>query len=1105
MALHHCRIWTLLGLIGLAASCKTDSRRFKLLPPSESGINFKNELRPTEELNILTYLYYYNGAGVAVADFNNDGLNDIYLTSNQGADKFYLNRGGLKFEDVTSQAGIENFDGWTTGVSHVDINNDGLLDIYVCKVGKYKSIEGSNILFINQGVDQNNVPTFKENSADYGLDVVAFSTQAAFFDYDLDGDSDMYLLAHSVHPNRSYGKGESRKMIDSLAGDRLFENVDGKFKDVSGPAGIFQGRIGYGLGLAIGDVNGDGYPDIYVSNDFFEHDYLYQNNGDKTFTELNSNDPKILGHSSHYSMGNCIADMNNDGMADIMSLDMLPEDIQTLKTSGVEDGFPVYNRFLANGYSPQFMQNTLHINNGFGSYSEVGFQSGIAATEWSWGVLAADYDMDGFKDLYITNGIFGATNDMDYINYISQDKIQKSLDKNATGRALDIARNIPEKKVKNYAFRNNGNISFTNLSSEWFESRPSLSNGSAYGDLDNDGDLDLVVNNINEEAFIFINRSNDDQARNFLTARFKGLKGNTNGIGAKLEIFANDLYVYEENFPVRSYLSAVPNEMVIGLGSHNYIDSIRITWPNSKREVLFGVDANQVVYFDQERAIKIHPGPPKAHLQPDYLSNADYVLDFVHHEETTLDFERDPLIPFALSNEGPRIDVADVNGDAFEDLFIGGGKMQASKLFLQAKGGYFVSVQEDLFSKDARSEDIDHIFFDADNDLDMDLLVVSGGNEFTGGPPLKPRLYINDSEKFTHNETAFGNIEINASVVRVVDIDCDGDNDIILCSNALPGRFGENAKNYLFENDGAGRFEDVTFRLSKDFQNGGLITDLKIADLDGNGYEDLVTVGLWMPITIYMNSGKSLTTKILPGTEGWWKSVALADFDKDGDVDFVAGNWGLNTRLAASAEAPVKLYRADFDNNGSAETLITYFYQGREILLSSMDELAKQMPFIRKKFTTYLDFAKADIADIFSDDKIKGALKKEAKLLATCYFENDGINGFERRNLPFMAQQSSVNAIAVDDFDNDGFLDLLMVGNNYEISTQLGRLDASHGVLLLNDQSGFFKERRIQNFNVAGAARDIKKISINGADYYVVSLNNDRPLFLKKNAGKDDK
>ncbi|MBX2969258.1 MAG: VCBS repeat-containing protein [Cyclobacteriaceae bacterium] len=1080
--------------VAVLISCDNEKKKFRLLEPRQSGIHFMNELVPTEELNILSYLYYYNGSGVVIADFNNDNLNDIYLSSNQGADKLYLNKGNLMFEDITEVSGIHNSTGWTTGVTHVDINNDGLLDIYICKVGKHKSLTGKNLLFVNQGLSKNGVPVFREEGALYRLNISTLSTQATFFDYDLDGDLDMFLLTHSTHPNRSYGRGDNRLVKDSITGDRLFENIDGKFHDVTEAAGIYQSKIGYGLGVAIGDVDKDGFPDIYIGNDFFENDYFYRNNGDKTFTELISKDPTIFGHTSHYSMGNCMSDINNDGRIDILSLDMLPEDLITLKSSGVEDGFSIYNQYLKDGYSPQYMQNTLHLNRGDNMYSEVGFQSGIAATEWSWGVLVADFDMDGWKDLYITNGIMGATNDMDYINFISQDHIQRKIGQSAA--YLDFARDIPQKKTQNYAFKNNKNASFTNVTNKWFDLTTSFSNGSAYGDLDNDGDLDLVVNNVNQPAFIYANLMNDLKQSNFITIRLKGSEKNKFGIGTKIELFSGDLYIYEENYPVKSYLSSVPNEVVIGLGSRRIVDSLRITWPDFFVETLYDVGVSKAIEIQYKDSALVRKHDRS--MKPTHLCNASVLVDFIHQEEATLDFDRDPLIPFALSNEGPSISIADVNGDSLDDLFIGGAKMQPSALYLQDKEGYFLKHQPELFDEHAKSEDVSHIFLDADNDGDIDLVVVSGGNEFLTGEPLNPRLYLNESGRFRYEPDAFRGVFVNASVVKAIDIDNDGDEDVLICSNGLPGKFGETSRNFLFINNGSGVFTDATESFGTDFMYAGLINDLAIGDFDHNGFDDFVAVGDWMPLTLFLNTGKTIKSIKLPDSDGWWNAVTAADFDQDGDIDIVAGNWGHNTRLAASKSEPIELYRSDFDDNGTIETLITYYYKRQQTLLSSKDELHRQMPFIKKKYLLYSEFARAKIDDVFPTDKLESAIRKEVKMLSTAYFENLGDNTFKSHILPEAAQQSSVNGIFADDFNEDGYLDLLLVGNNYEISTQLGRLDASHGVLLLNDRNGFFEQYSNQNFNIAGPARKIGRINRHGDVYYIVTMNNGMPIFLKK-------
>ena len=1089
------RVPLFLLLIGFA-SCKKQEKTFRLLSADESGISFSNQLTPTSELNILTYLYYYNGGGVMIADVNNDGLNDIYFTSNQGSDKLFLNKGDLKFEDVTATAKITNDSGWTTGVTHVDINNDGLLDIYICKVGGYRTLDGVNLLFINEGISANGVPTFREDAAAYGLDLSTFSTQAAFFDYDLDGDLDMFLLTHSVHPNRSYGRGENRLVRDAAIGDHLLENRDGKFVDVTVESGIFQNRIGYGLGLAVGDLNLDGYPDIYIGNDFFENDYCYKNNGDKTFTDLITTDARIFGHTSHYSMGNSIADINNDGRYDILSVDMLPEDLPTLKSSGVEDAYPIYDQFLKNGYAPQFMQNTLHLNKADDVFTEVAFQAGIAATEWSWGVLACDMDMDGLKDLYITNGILGATNDMDYINFISQSHIQRQIESPTKDVLSDFVKHMPQKKVANYVYKNNGDVTFTNLTNEWFDNLPSFSNGSAYADLDNDGDLDLVVNNINDGAFVFQNRINDDGKLNFVSISFNGPSKNKFGIGATVAVYAGGLTIREQHFPVKSYLSSVANELVIGIGAQNTIDSIKITWPDRAVETLYKPSINTRVSVAYKNAAE-NLDTLNAQANRRYISVISSRLSFKHNESSSLDFDRNSLVPFALSNEGPGLAVADVNGDSLEDIFIGGAKMQPGALFIQQRDGKFLSDQNELFQVDEKSEDISQVFFDVDGDHDMDLVVVSGGNEFTGGEQLRPRLYINEDGTFRRDAEAFKDIAINASVVRTLDIDGDGDHDLAIGSNATPGKFGQASRNYLFKNSGRGVFVDVSEEFSTEFMNAGLINDIAIVDMNRDNLPDLVAVGDWMPVTIFVNTGKSFSVNRIEDSAGWWNCLQVEDFDQDGDNDIVAGNWGLNTRLRATSKEPVDMYIDDFDDNGTEETIITYFYNGRRTLLASKDELGKQLPSIKKRYLSYRDFANADLDEIFHADKLQSASKKSATMLASVYFKNNG-DDFTAHVLPAATQHSSVNAMISEDFNLDGFKDLLLVGNDYEISTQLGRLDASHGVLLLNDRSGFFKEHIPQDFNIAGPAREIQKVIVNGVTEFVVSINNGQPIFLKK-------
>ncbi|WP_435623628.1 VCBS repeat-containing protein [Flagellimonas sp.] len=1093
------RIWGILCLFGvLLFACTQKQQEEKLFVKriaSETGISFKNQLTDTPELNILTYLYYYNGAGVATGDFNNDGLPDLYFTSNQNSDKLYLNEGDFKFKDITQAAQIDNSKGWTTGVTHVDINNDGWLDIYVCKVGNYQNLKGKNLLYVNQGADENGIPSFKEEADTYNLDFSGFSTQAAFFDYDLDGDLDMYLLNHSVKPNRTYGKGSKRKQIDSLSGDILYRNDVGKFVDVSAEAGIFQGSIGYGLGIGISDVNNDGYPDVYVGNDFFENDYFYLNQVNGTFKEMISADEKILGHTSHFSMGNVISDINNDGWSDIISLDMLPENLETYKTSGLEYAFPTYDQYLKNGFAPQYMQNTLHLNRNGKAFSEIAHMSGVAATEWSWGVLAADFNNNGHKDLYISNGIKGATNDMDFISFIANEKIQKVIDAGMTQKEMAFINELPEKKVPNYFFENKGDLTFSNVTNSWYQTENSFSHGCVYVDLDLDGDLDIVVNNVDEEALILENTQNGENKS--LIIAFEGSSANPLGIGAKVMTYVNGTLQTQENFPAKGYLSAVSNRLHFGLGKDSIVDSLVVSWPLGKTETLRRVPYGLVsLKYENSR----DSSGEKMHLPRTIFRAKDSIIPFVHNEKTSVEFNVDPLIPFANTNNGPNISIADVNGDGLDDIFISGAKAQSSVLYLQTASGKFDILDDTLFSKDAFNEDVTHAFFDANGDGAQDLIVASGGNEFKSSDRIRPRLYLNQNGGFVKDGSAFQGIELNASKITVSDFDNDGDMDLTIVSDQKPREFGISDLQYLFANDGKGKFTDVTANMSKEFQTTGNIKDVLWVDLDGNGFQDLIAVGHWMPITIFLNDGKQLklaSSESLKETNGLWNSIIAEDFDADGDIDLVAGNWGLNSKLKASVAYPINLYRKDFDANGSVETLVTYFHAGKETPFASKDELVKQMPFLNKEFLSYKSFAQASLEDLFGAKNLNEALNKKVFELASCYFENNGNLDFQKKPLPNIAQISTVNDMFVDDFDQSGEKDLLLVGNTYEISTQLGRMDASHGILLGFDEHGFSWKQDLL-IDIPGPARSIEKATINHKEHYIIGINDSKPLFFEK-------
>lgn len=1089
----------LLIVLFFVCSCKSESdKEFLFSERENTNITFSNTLDNSEELHILNYLYFYNGAGVASADFNNDGLSDIYFTGNKVADKLYLNKGGLNFEDVTDKALINNDQSWTTGVTVADVNQDGLLDIYVCKVSKHLDLKGHNLLYINQGITKDGIPQFKEESKAFGLNFSGYSTQSVFFDYDLDGDLDMYLLNHSLYPNNNYGNGSKRLTYDVLAGDRLYQNNNGTYIDVSSESGIFQGTIGYGLGIAISDLNNDGYPDIYIGNDFFENDYLYINQKDGTFKEVNSQD-RALGHTSHFSMGNVAADMNNDLSPDLISLDMLPEDLNTLKSAAAEYNYPIYQRYIKNGYNHQFMQNTFHLNLGDEAFSEISFLSGVAATEWSWSPLAADFDNDGFKDLYITNGIKGITNDMDFINFISNTTIPKDLDNKANAYEA-VVKELPQKKVPNYMFRNKDGLTFQNVTEDWIPNKPTFSNGAIYSDLDNDGDLDIIVNEVDETANVYENHSSKDGMNNYLQLKFKGGAKNINGVGVKAIVYLKNNTMFAENYATTGYLSARDPYLHFGLGTETTVDSLKIIWPTKEWQTIVSPMVNQKLTVDFSEASGNYYAEASSEEKINLKTSAP-LFSYLHQDQETFDFSRDPLLPFSLSNNAPDIEIGDLNGDGLEDVVITGAKKQALEIWVQNSDQGFSLLSSKTLIEDSICDDTAIAIIDVNNDGRNEVIVASGGNEFTSGNAIKPRLYYIENNEVIKDVTQFQGVELNASKVSVVDLENDGDQDICILANVKPHQFGITPKQYIFKNNGSGQFTDVTDELSQDFRLVGNVYDIVWKDIDGNGFKDAIVAGHWMPITIFMNDGFKLNKLEIQGlekTSGWWNSIVASDFDNDGDIDIMAGNWGLNSRLRASIDQPIMLYREDFDDNGSDETLVTYFYEGTETTIATKDELAKQLPKLNKKFLSYNDFGEASIEELLGKSGLNKSIKKEVYMLESCYFENLGNTTFKTHKLPLLAQNSSIHHILVDDLNSDGYKDVILTGNNFELSTQIGRLDANHGTVLLNDKNGFFNIDNLALFDIFGQVRDIEILNYKDQNYFVVGRNKESLLFYKK-------
>ena len=1084
-------------ICSISCSKQKNIQLFERLDAKETNVSFANNITETPDFNILDYLYFYNGGGVSTGDINNDGLVDIFFVSNQGKNKLYLNKGDMKFEDISEKAGIEGFSNWKTGVTMADVNADGLLDIYICAVGNYKGLEGSNELYINNGD-----LTFTEKAADFGLDFTGFSTQAAFFDYDKDGDLDMYLLNHAVHNTRSYDRVNTRMLKDNEAGDYLYRNDNGKFKDVSEESGIYQAAMGYGLGISVADINGDGWLDIYVSNDFHEDDYYYINQKDGTFHEGIKEHFK---HLSRFSMGSDVADINNDGYQDIMTLDMFPEDETVEKSSVGEDPLDIYLYKLQFGYFNQYSRNCLQLNMGGQKFTDIAASSGVSATDWSWSTLFADYDGDGIKDIFITNGILKRPNDLDYLKFVISDSLHYGLptSKKLDKEAIDL---MPEGKWHNYLFKGAKDLHFEDKSIDWGFDAKNLSNGSAYADLDNDGDLDLVTNNLNEVAGIYKNNSREKLENNYLKVKFKGNDKNTFGIGAKVILKSKEGQQLLQMMPTRGFLSSVEPNLLFGLGKETSVDSLIVIWENQKAQIIKNPKINSTLVLEQKNAnlnaesIQLFPS-----TKPLYENITPQIsIDYTHKENVYFDFNRESLVPFKVSIDGPKMAVGDINGDGTDDFYVGGAKYQAGQLFLQ-KGGKFIKSPQLAFEADSLYEDVDAVFFDADKDKDLDLYVVSGGNEFFGDMPQQnDRLYINDGKgNFTRNIKALPNMFENKSVVRPIDIDRDGDMDLFVAGRVVAYNYGASPKSFFLINNGKGMFSNQIDKIAPELSQVGMISEAIWQDLDKDGDADLTVVGDWMPVTTFENNQGKLK-KVENGLEefiGFWSGITTGDFDKDGDVDLIVGNLGTNTKLRKELGGTLKMWLKDIDNNQNREQIIGYSRGKNYYPINSKDEMGKQIPsIINKKFTNYKSFAGKSIDELFDDNELDGAEEKVVNTFESVYLENVGDFKFKSHVLPSLAQVSKIMVLRTEDTNQDGNLDVIIGGNFNGASMYQARYDGFFGLILLGDGKGNFKALvpTESGLMMDGDIRDIKTINFGGNLVYLVSRNNEPLQLFKK-------